>query len=670
MLIRRGLSFFLLLVLAGFAVAAGNQSLKEEWARVLIAKDVRPSDALPAAKWNDILKKGVAYSEKSGVHPRVDMPVDEWRNLLSAAGVDVSLIPGLATAASPAVSPPSSSSKEDEQQKATTPPLPTPPPTPVRPPDLRVVETVPSEAPAAPQAEPVAQRAATVDVTPKTKPISLDLRDMDIVDVLKILSRQSGVNIVVGKGVSGKVTVFLDKVDLWEALQTILETRDLAYMKEKNLVRVITAQDYEKSYGVPFGRNTETKVLKPQYVKARTAKEFLEPFKSKVGTLIVNEAANTLVARDTPEQIELLENILLGLDVPVETRVFKLNYGSVEDILPKVTPLVSKEFGNIQSDKRTNSMVVTDNPVRLKEIADIVKAFDVKNKAVLIEAKMVQVLLKDEYQWGINWERAFHYNRDADSSYSGVAVGNTQLLPLETVNPLSGAKIAAPGITANIMSLSGLQITGAINFLETFGKTRILSSPRITALNNQEAKILVGTKEAFITRTVINAGSTTQSPVVTEQVSFVDVGVKLFVTPVIGDDGYITMKIKPEVSSVESTVNTTNGSSIPIVRLSEAETSLVVKDGVTVVIGGLIEERKGKSSQGVPILSRIPILGLPFRGSSRLNNKTELVIFLTPHITTGDVVSAETEVYLNPKELEEPKGKKKKKKRETEEWKG
>ncbi|MBK9923649.1 MAG: type II and III secretion system protein [Elusimicrobia bacterium] len=106
-------------------------------------------------------------------------------------------------------------------------------------------------------------------------------------------------------------------------------------------------------------------------------------------------------------------------------------------------------------------------------------------------------------------------------------------------------------------------------------------------------------------------------------------------TPKIGADGFISMKIRPEVSALESTLTTENGSSIPIIRLSEAESSVLIKDGATVVIGGLIEDRAEMTNSHVPILGRIPLVGLPFRGKKKSTVKSELVIFLTPRIESG-----------------------------------
>jgi indole-3-glycerol phosphate synthase len=336
----------------------------------------------------------------------------------------------------------------------------------------------------------------------------------------------------------------------------------------------------------------------------------------------------------------------------------------VEDILPKVSSLVSPDFGNIQADRRSNSIVVTDNTNRLGVIARMIESFDVRDRAVLIEAKIIQILLTDDYQWGINWQYVFDRvaGNALNSPIRGTLSQNLLGMPLSDVTPDVNGNVKAKGVTGNVKITSlphGANFSSVINFLDTMVKTNMLSSPRIMALNNRPSKIHVGTNQPILTRSLVNAGSSTTSPIVAEDVKFQPVGVSLAVTPSIGADGYLTMKITPEVSSVDSVITTENGSSIPIVRTSEAESNILVKDGVTVVIGGLIEDQRSKTDAYVPILGKIPLLGMPFRNRSKSVNKTELVIFLTPHIVTGDVKAPEADVYLPPyKQLLEKKAKK------------
>ena len=180
--------------------------------------------------------------------------------------------------------------------------------------------------------------------------------------------------------------------------------------------------------------------------------------------------------------------------------------------------------------------------------------------------------------------------------------------------------------------------TATIKILKTIGETKLLSSPRIAAVNNEEASILIGTREAYITDTVTQGQSTTTTA---ESVTFLDVGVQLNVTPVINEDGFVTMKIRPEVSAIDRYLTTyystgTVRSEIPIVSTTTAETTVMVKDGYTIIIGGLIKDETVRTTKKIPILGDIPFLGMAFRQIDEDKEKTEIVVFLTPHIITGD----------------------------------
>ncbi len=643
---------------------------KEEWARFTLGRGFKPGKTASMDQWNaflgaltagnapDVEAGWSALAAKHGFNPRPSYGDAEWAAVLEA----VQSGGKIKTPAAPAPAP-----------TAQDTPVVTPSPAPaalspmLTPPAVgsTAPTQVPAGAPAAapPRAEeaPSTSTATATVIEPKPAAatalpkISLDLREMDIVEVLKILSRQSGLNIVVGKNVAARVTVFMKNVDFWDALRIILESRDLAYAGTADLVTVMTAQDYERTYGRAFAARTEFRAFGLKHARAAHAKTLLEPFRSRVGTLVVNEITNTLQAEDTPDALARMEKMIAEFDRPVATRVFAVNHGSVEDILPKLTPLVSRDYGNVQADKRTNTIVMTDNPARLDEAARLIESFDVRDRAVLIEAKIVQVLLNDDFQWGVNWQYVFDRvaGNSRNSPITGSVSSNLLTVPLAQVTPDAAGRVTAKGVTGNVKITRlphGADFSSVLNFLETMGKTNILSSPRVMALNNQEARIHVGTKEPILTRNIVNAGSSTTQPIVTEDVKFEPVGVSLTVTPKIGADGFISMKIRPEVSALESTLTTENGSSIPIIRLSEAESSVLTKDGATVVIGGLIEDRAEMTNSHVPILGRIPLVGLPFRGKKKSTVKSELVIFLTPRIESGEVDSSEVEVYLPPYE--------------------
>jgi type II secretory pathway component GspD/PulD (secretin) len=166
--------------------------------------------------------------------------------------------------------------------------------------------------------------------------------------------------------------------------------------------------------------------------------------------------------------------------------------------------------------------------------------------------------------------------------------------------------------------------------LKEIGETKILSNPHVAVLNREEATIKVVTDQPYA-EAQLEAGTTN---VVGETIRFIEVGVSLAVTPEISDDGFIQVEIKPEVSSKIGDYNAFR--TVPIIRKSYAETSVMVKDAETIIIAGMIENLKQRIEKSVPFLGRIPLLGILFRTTAERVDSSELIVFLTPRIITGD----------------------------------
>ncbi len=234
----------------------------------------------------------------------------------------------------------------------------------------------------------------------------------------------------------------------------------------------------------------------------------------------------------------------------------------------------------------------------------------------------MQITLTDDLDYGIDWEKIM-----TDPKIWGTFLTGT----------FPTAALGATFQRVQLGTLDEHNFTMAMNFLNTLGDTRILSEPRIAVTNNEEASIHVGRRQAIVTGTTSQSG---ESTITSDSVEFVDVGVKLTVVPTINRDGFITMKIKPEVSSVTDEVTTgaedEPRSIIPIITTSEAETTVKVKDGVMVMIAGLKENTDGENIEGVPYLGEIPIIGLLFGNRAYDKHQSEIIIFLTPHIITGE----------------------------------
>lgn len=449
---------------------------------------------------------------------------------------------------------------------------------------------------------------------------TLELKDMDILDVLKLISKKSGLNIAAGKNVKGKVTIFLKNVGVWDALRIILEANDLAFIEEEGIVKVMTDKEYESIYGKKFADKTTVKIVPLKYAVAADVVPLVTQIKSVVGKVIADEKSNTIVLIDTPVNIEDMKKLIEHLDISTITEVFSLKYAKAEDIVKSVSGILTAKVGRIDVDARTNKVVVTDTAVKMQQIAKMIAAFDEKTPQVNIEAKIIQIELSDQFQMGIDWDKVF-----SSSDENLKLAGN--------FNPSLNAATTGTGGAITVGGLSNYSYYALIEALQTVGKTNTLSTPRITVLNNQEARILVGTKEVYVSTTTTTNDSTSSTA---EQVTFVDVGVTLAVTPTINPDGFVTMKIKPEVSSTGTPYTTASGNQIPVVSTSEAETIVTVKDGSTIIIGGLIKDKVQDTVNKVPLLGDIPILGVFFKHKNKTTTKIELAIFLTPHIISGE----------------------------------
>lgn len=489
---------------------------------------------------------------------------------------------------------------------------------------------------------PVAAQAEIQEVAAKLLPeqlnsgsgkISLDLKGIDILEFFRIASKKMGVTIVPSRGVAGRINIFLNNLSMEDALDVIMLSQDLASEKKGQIINIMTGAEYERLYGQKYNERREVATILLQYAKPSSVFNALGQLKSDIGKIITDEATGTIILIDIPSKIELMKRSVESLDTPPKIEIFDLKYAKPSDIKNQLSSVITTGAGELYVDERSGKVVVSDLPEKMGKIRQMLEALDQPVPQVTIEAEIVQITLNKEFQRQINWEKIFR-----GRAYDGLdIIGTFPVSPSFTPSP----DLATSSLKATVGTLAEDNYTATFKFLETFGEAKVLSSPRITVMNNQEAKVLVGTREAYITSTQSQAETTT---ITSENVEFIDVGVKLNLFPTINKDGYITIKIKPEVSRVSSTITTEAGSRVPIVETSEAETVVKVRDGSMILIAGLMKEEKRDDSSGIPGLSRLPFVGALFNSKAKQKKTTELIIFLRPHITTGDKVPTGTEL--------------------------
>lgn len=480
--------------------------------------------------------------------------------------------------------------------------------------------------------------------------ISLDLKGMDIRDVLKILAQKSGLNIVADSSVKGMVTLYIKDVTIMDALDTVVSTNNLAYEQSGSLIRIMNDRDYEMMYGKRFNDKTKTEIIKLNYANAQEIGNALNQIKTNIGKVISDDISSTIVLIDSPENIDKMKKLISQMDIPLITEVFPLDYAKAELLKDKISEIISKGAGSVKFDERTNKLVVKDTQQKIEDIRKVIDAFDEKTRQVLIDANIVQVTLSDKFSYGIDWA---NIAKLGDIKLTGDTVLNT------------GLSNTTPSTFT--IATTGNHAATVISLLKTYGETNVLSRPRITVINNQEAKILVGAKEVYVTSEVTTTSGGTYHT--TDHVQFVDVGVRLVVIPTINKQGFITLKIKPEVSNADATktvqLKNPDGSTrtiVPYVTTSEAETSVMVKNDATIIIGGLMKDTIVNNKEKVPFLGDMPLIGKLFSTTGKSKEKTELVIFLTPHIIEGDETTEEAQRYIadwdkkaEEMKIEEPK---------------
>lgn len=461
--------------------------------------------------------------------------------------------------------------------------------------------------------------------------ISLDLRGMDIVEVLKFLAQKGSFNVVTGPDVQGRATLTLTDVTVRDALDIVLVSNGLAIERRGAILYVMSGTAYQDLYAHRYGDPRQSLIVQLKYANPAQVGALLGNLKSAVGRIVIDEPTATIAILDTPGILAQMQTLLAAIDlptvqrqVPTETRVIALQFAKAEDVKAQIESVLTPEVGQLRLDKRSNALIVTDVSARLPQIAQLIQAFDGRHRQVYIESSILSVTLRDEFDTGIEWNWVSE-SRD----FPDVTITNSLPIASDATNAI---KLVVGTIAEN-------DVTATIKALHLFGDTKVLSSPHIAAMSGEDARILVGRREAYVTSTVTQAQSTAATA---ETIQFIDVGVKLFITPTVTDSSFITLKIRPEVSSVASTLTTSTGNKVPIVETTEAETRLMVKDGTTVIIGGLMRDETTLSTQKVPLLGDLPLIGAAFKNRSDRIKKTELVILMTPHIMSGEELMVPT----------------------------
>ncbi len=419
--------------------------------------------------------------------------------------------------------------------------------------------------------------------------IDIDLKDADVHNVLRLLADVGQVNIVTADNVTGSVTIRVRNVPWDQALDIVLQSKNLGMVRQANMIRVAPLSDLEKEREMQIARRQQ--------------------------------------------EIKL---------APIETRLIPVSYAQAADLQDRARPMLS-ERGSIAVDERTNVMIVRDIAGNLNQIEELTRSLDTQTPQVLVEARIVEATSRYIRDVGIQW--------GGDATFSGATGNPTGLAFPNSVGLAGGASdgntptaglspftnsVANPNFAVNLPAAVGTGQGGALGLsfgsidntinlavrlsaAESSGMLRILSSPRILTLDNREARISQGTLIPF-----------SQVSAQGVQTTFQEAKLQLLVRPHVTADGSVSMHVK--INRDEPDFNQTSAKGDPTILKREAETDLLVLDGHTAVIGGIFTRNTGRNLDQVPFFGDIPLIGLLFQRRRASDSRGELVIFLTPRI--------------------------------------
>ena len=447
-----------------------------------------------------------------------------------------------------------------------------------------VVVSIPGVTPDQPAAAP-AQQAATPPPAGRYsgEPISVNLKDVDLRDFFRLIHEISGLNVVVDPAVKGSLTIVLDDVPWDQALDIVLKNNDLDKQLDGNVLRIATKDTLKK---------------------------------------------------EADQNRELAKAQAEAADVVTTTRV--LSYAKAEDLVPTMKKFLSSR-GDILADSRSNTLIIRDVPQVLPVLDNLLRQLDRKSQQVEIEARVVAANRSFSREIGTELGAGFHGGNNAAGGASAVgtspvvsgppapplAVGATPTSTTGSVPLLTALGAATPtsGITYAFAS-ANFALDAIITAAEERGVGKLISKPKVITQNNQKAIVKQGTK--IPVQTIVNN---------TVSVQFVDAVLQLDVTPQITAEGTIYMDITVTNDQIDSSIPRVQG--IPAIDTQAAETKVLIGDGNTVVIGGIIVTQQRTDIQQVPFFGSLPVVGNLFKHTTVSSTAQELLFFITPRILPG-----------------------------------
>lgn len=493
----------------------------------------------------------------------------------------------------------------------------------------------------------------------KTQNVALSFDDVDINVFLKTMSEITGKSFVLSNKVQGKISFVSSRevpvTKVYDIVLSILRSQGFFTVpEEEDLVHVYPAQEALKMSGKIFygtepvsvkEEGVVTQIIPLDYANAADIMNVARPLFSNEVLITAFTRTNVIIANGHAKNINLLISMIHFLDTEIpqaqsDIHIYNLENSDAEKMAQTLSNLASSipvkrqdqkaptppteptnffsERFRAVANKDTNSIIIISAPQDWEKIESIIRDLDVKRQQVLVEALIVEITLDNESTLGFDWRVLL----DTGTELDALAQSNTNLLS-ESVQ--TGG---LPGLTVGLLDGTIPDVYAILNANKQNTDFKILSTPEIVTIENQEATINIGEEIPFLTSSRVDENNN-----VIQTYDYKDVGITLKITPQINESGYITMDIN---QSIKKIVEGTELLQNPSLFSREITSKVTVKDRRTIVIGGLIRDDVTTIEKKVPLLGDIPLLGWLFRKQTKQRNRTNLMIFLTPHIVTDD----------------------------------
>lgn len=450
-----------------------------------------------------------------------------------------------------------------------------------------------------PQRDVAAQTDAivNVDTVYNGKKISLDFQDIEIRRVLQLLADFTGVNMVASDTVKGNISLHLKDVPWDQALELMLKSKGLAQRRFGNAIWIAPQAELNKSEeeeAKAVAHNGKTATLHSEYIALKYAKA------SDIEQLIIKSKFN--VPHQTEQPTEKSQT-------GKKTTPFKHDSGG---------SLLSPR-GSVTIDQRTNTLIVTDTAFQLDQIRKMIERLDVSVRQVMIEARVVRASTDFSKELGVKWGVLAQSTSPAQPTNQP---RHSQQLNID----LGVSSVGASRLNFGLIHLTDLMLDLELSALQADGAAEVISTPKVMTADKQKASVAAGRQVPYQTRENSNGVSNTTT-------SFKDALLSLDVTPSITPDGRVQMQLS--ISSDSPGEIAPNGEFI--LNKNQINTNVLVKDGETVVLGGIFEQDSRNKKMQVPLLGNLPGIGGLFRRTEKMDKKSELLIFVTPRIVNDSL---------------------------------